>query len=60
MRSMRSPTVQLRRKLNEVARRVSKIIATAHDPYRPERHYMRGPGPKWFAKYGAPASVTIC
>jgi hypothetical protein len=20
--------------------------------YRPERHYMRGPGPKWFEKYG--------
>jgi hypothetical protein len=20
--------------------------------YRPERHYMRGPGPKWHAKYG--------
>jgi hypothetical protein len=21
------------------------------DPYRPERHYMRGPGPKWRAKH---------
>ena len=21
-------------------------------PYRPERHYMRGPGPAWKAKYG--------
>jgi hypothetical protein len=21
------------------------------DPYRPERHYMRGPGPKWHAKH---------
>ena len=21
------------------------------DPYRPELHYMRGPGPKWHAKY---------
>jgi hypothetical protein len=20
--------------------------------YRPERHYMRGPGPKWFETYG--------
>ena len=20
--------------------------------YRPDRHYMRGPGPKWHAKYG--------
>jgi hypothetical protein len=24
------------------------------DPYRPELHYMRGPGPKWRAKH-APA-----
>jgi hypothetical protein len=23
--------------------------------YRPERHYMRGPGPKWHAKHAAPA-----
>jgi hypothetical protein len=22
------------------------------DPYRPELHYMRGPGPKWREKYG--------
>ena len=21
------------------------------DEYRPERHYMRGPGPKWHAKH---------
>jgi hypothetical protein len=25
--------------------------------YRPERHYMRGPGPKWRAKH-APTKVT--
>jgi len=23
------------------------------DDYRPELHYMRGPGPKWRQKYGA-------
>jgi len=23
-------------------------------PYKPERHYMRGPGPKWRAKHGLP------
>ena len=28
------------------------IVAKAlFDPYRPERHYMRGPGPKWHAKH---------
>lgn len=25
--------------------------------YRPERHYMRGPGPKWRAKHRARRSV---
>lgn len=24
-------------------------------PYRPELHYMRGPGPAWRAKHGQPA-----
>jgi len=27
--------------------------------YRPERHYMRGPGPKWREKHGAP-QATRC
>lgn len=27
------------------------------NPYRPEAHYMRGPGPKWHAKHGLPAGV---
>ena len=22
------------------------------DRYRPERHYMRGPGPRWYEKHG--------
>jgi hypothetical protein len=22
------------------------------DPYRPERHYMRGPGPRWHERHG--------
>jgi hypothetical protein len=26
--------------------------------YRPERHYMRGPGPKWRAKHAAPKIVS--
>jgi hypothetical protein len=28
------------------------------DIYRPEAHYMRGPGPKWRAKHAALQSVT--
>jgi hypothetical protein len=26
------------------------------DPYRPELHYMRGPGPKWREKHGGAAA----
>ncbi len=26
------------------------------DSYRPELHYMRGPGPKWHAKHGGQSS----
>ncbi|WP_319796760.1 hypothetical protein [Nitrobacter sp.] len=28
------------------------FIAIAFNPYRPELHYMRGPGPAWRAKHG--------
>jgi hypothetical protein len=28
------------------------ILKVLFDPYRPELHYMRGPGPKWHAKHG--------
>jgi hypothetical protein len=29
-----------------VSRWVQRLTASALDPYRPELHYMRGPGPK--------------
>ncbi len=28
-----------------------QFYAKAFDPYRPELHYMRGPGPAWRAKH---------
>ena len=30
-----------------------QFIAKAFNPYRPELHYMRGPGPAWRAKHMA-------
>jgi len=27
------------------------LVKNLTDPYRPERHYMRGPGPKWREKH---------
>ena len=36
-----------------------QFFARAFDPYRPELHYMRGPGPAWRAKYGTDASFRL-
>jgi hypothetical protein len=30
---------------------VVRLFKSLFDPYRPELHYMRGPGPKWHAKH---------
>jgi hypothetical protein len=35
------------------ARWLQRLMTSAIDPYRPERHYMRGPGPKWREKMRA-------
>jgi hypothetical protein len=36
------------------------LSADFFDPYRPELHYMRGPGPKWRAKHQAVTDRSIC
>jgi hypothetical protein len=36
-----------------------EFFAKAFNPYRPEQHYMRGPGPAWHAKYGADAAFRL-
>ena len=33
-----------------------EFLARAFNPYRPELHYMRGPGPAWRAKHLARSS----
>jgi hypothetical protein len=30
-----------------------QLFRDLSDPYRPELHYMRGPGPKWREKHGS-------
>ena len=35
-----------------IARLWREITRDAVRPYRPELHYMRGPGPAWRAKHG--------
>ena len=41
----------LLRPVRETLMHWRRLIDLAGDPYRPERHYMRGPGPKWRAKH---------
>jgi hypothetical protein len=35
----------------EVVAFVQDLARSLFDPYRPELHYMRGPGPRWHAKH---------
>jgi hypothetical protein len=35
----------------DLADLVHTLARSLFDPYRPELHYMRGPGPKWHAKH---------
>ena len=44
-------TPALDRVAGVTARRWRWLAAPLFDPYRPELHYMRGPGPKWRAKH---------
>ena len=46
----------LGRLVDVTARRWRCLTASLLDPYRPELHYMRGPGPKWRAKHAREAS----
>lgn len=39
------------RRLKATARRWRRLRGSFRDPYRPELHYMRGPGPKWHEKH---------
>jgi hypothetical protein len=36
-----------------------QFVAKTFDPYRPELHYMRGPGPAWRAKHGTEAAFRL-
>jgi hypothetical protein len=36
------------------ALRCGRLGTAIFDPYHPELHYMRGPGPKWRGKHAAP------
>jgi len=61
MASNRDQMFTARRKapglIADIADLARTLARTVFDPYRPELHYMRGPGPKWHAKHDhAPAA----
>jgi len=37
--------------ISEIREFWRQFIVAAFHPYRPEQHYMRGPGPAWRAKH---------
>jgi hypothetical protein len=37
--------------IGEIREFWQQFIVAAFHPYRPEQHYMRGPGPAWRAKH---------
>ena len=42
----------------DIADLLHNLAKALFDPYRPELHYMRGPGPRWHAKHDlAPAAM---
>lgn len=43
----------------KLARRWHMLLEQLRSPYRPELHYMRGPGPKWHAKHAGTGTVLI-
>lgn len=45
-----------RARWSAVAAQCRRGLLALADPYRPEAHYMRGPGPKWHAKHGGTGS----
>lgn len=45
------PTHRPNEGLTAAQRHWRKLVGSLSDPYRPELHYMRGPGPKWREKH---------
>jgi hypothetical protein len=46
------------RDFSRSVRALWRIPGESGGSYRPDLHYMRGPGPKWHAKYGGLVTKT--
>ena len=56
MAQTRSKAPSLRRTATALWHSLAKDL---FDPYRPELHYMRGPGPRWRAKHAQPSAGAV-
>ena len=43
----------MRHDVSKTLRRLWRVCLGGEGTYRPDLYYMRGPGPKWHAKYGS-------
>ena len=41
-----------------VAGALRRVVHELFDPYRPELHYMRGPGPRWREKHALDSAAV--
>ena len=57
MRAAQVTLMPLLRHLDRIVTEWHRVIDRVRDGYRPERHYMRGPGPKWRAKHRVGGAV---
>jgi hypothetical protein len=48
----------MRHDFSKTLRRLWRACLGGEGAYRPDLHYMRGPGPKWHAKYGSLAKAN--
>jgi hypothetical protein len=56
IRDLRGNRAALPVRFGDLLRDLAKALL---DPYRPELHYMRGPGPKWHAKHAPAAAQPV-
>jgi hypothetical protein len=53
-----SRAASIRDSFHRLERICRKLPKPVFDSYRPEKHYMRGPGPKHRAKWGGGADIS--
>lgn len=57
-RLVRQPIALLHRVERRALRSWADFVSWCRDPYRPELHYMRGPGPRWRAAHPDEAELS--